>query len=545
MAQSGYWTEGKIVNGTNVGGGTFVPTATNNVSSAVNYVNSAPAGTNAGDFAGTGKYASGLQNIITSNSLANTSPIPVPNAPIPTNYNGTLIGGNVGVGLTNGTQTNQTNQPNQSNTTTQTTQQVQPTQTNQPKSFVDTIKEITGLYKAPVDTSSIYQQLQNETQIQAKQQAVNNLSAQLNAITAKSQADQLSVTGQGRGIPEAIIGGQQAQISKEAAIQALPIQAQLAYAQGNLQMAQENLNTLFKIRSEDAIAQTNQYNKLVDMSYDIFSKAEQRQIDSIKADRATNLSILNNATNNAQSIASNLFKSGNVSLASQITGLKQPDPASPTFQSDLQDYNASIARLTGQQTSSVGTTSSYIQGSNPVVDSWAERIQNGSAKITDIPASQASLRNQVTVALQAMGNNTEGKPTTTELGKSALTTAQSLYDKFNSGKGTSAVGKSGLLNSLGYGLIPGTDRANFVTDFNALKSQLSLEGVKYLKGQGQVSDSERALLARAVTKLDLSQSEDEFKTTLESIIKKLNGGVTNATTEGTLSSGVTYKVISQ
>lgn len=174
----------------------------------------------------------------------------------------------------------------------------------------------------------------------------------------------------------------------------------------------------------------------------------------------------------------------------------------------------------------------YVAGANPVVDSWAQRIQNGTAKITEIPASQAGLRNQVTVALQEMGNSPDGKPTTTELGKASLSTAKSLLAKFDSGKGTSAVGKSGVFDSFGYGLIPGTDRANFVTDFNSLKSQLSLEGVKYLKGQGQVSDAERALLAQAVTKLNLSQSEDEFKSTLQGIIDKLTGNIQDESAGG-------------
>lgn len=165
----------------------------------------------------------------------------------------------------------------------------------------------------------------------------------------------------------------------------------------------------------------------------------------------------------------------------------------------------------------------YNPGENPVVDSWAERIQNGTAKITEIPASQVALRNAVTVALQDMGNSPDGKPTTTELGKAALQTAKSLKAKFDSGTGTSAVGRSGVLGSFGYSLLPGTDRANFVTDFNSLKSQLALEGVKYLKGQGQVSDAERALLAQAVTKLNLAQSEAEFSTTLQGIIDKLEG----------------------
>ncbi|MEG7973033.1 hypothetical protein, partial [Listeria monocytogenes] len=89
--------------------------------------------------------------------------------------------------------------------------------------------------------------LESQNQIQAKQTAVNNYQTQLNNIVAKAQADVLSTQGQGRGIPEVIIGGQQAQINKEAAIQSLPIQALLSSAQGDLQTAQAHVDKLFQI----------------------------------------------------------------------------------------------------------------------------------------------------------------------------------------------------------------------------------------------------------------------------------------------------------
>lgn len=182
-------------------------------------------------------------------------------------------------------------------------------------------------------------------------------------------------------------------------------------------------------------------------------------------------------------------------------------------------------------TASGSGTGTYVAGANPVVDSWAERIQSGQNKITDIPASQAGLRNQVAVALNAMGNSPDGKPTTTELGKAALTSAKDLLEKFTdpNNPNNNAVGGSSLLNRIA---LPGTDRANFINDFNTLKAQLSLEGVKYLKGQGQVSDAERALLAQATSKLSLGQSEAEFKKTLDSIINKLNGTSESGTSDG-------------
>lgn len=162
----------------------------------------------------------------------------------------------------------------------------------------------------------------------------------------------------------------------------------------------------------------------------------------------------------------------------------------------------------------------YVAGANPTVDAWAQRIFDGTAKITDIPASDKGLRNAVTVAIQASGNDLAGKPTVTALGGQAKNAADALLKKLDNRTGTGAVGKTSLFN---FATIPGTDRSNFEIDFQNLKDMLSLDGVKYLKGQGAVSDAERALLASAVTKLNLAQSEDDFRSTLVGVINQLSG----------------------
>lgn len=135
---------------------------------------------------------------------------------------------------------------------------------------------------APPSNEKIYNKLYRETQIADKQQAVNDYSSQINTIVANRDANILRVEGQGRGIPEAIIGGQQAQLNKEAAIAALPVQAQLAAAQGNLQMAQSHLETMFKLRSADATAQYNHRTSALDSIYNFATKIEQSKIEDIK-----------------------------------------------------------------------------------------------------------------------------------------------------------------------------------------------------------------------------------------------------------------------
>jgi hypothetical protein len=114
--------------------------------------------------------------------------------------------------------------------------------------------------------------------------------------------------------------------------------------------------------------------------------------------------------------------------------------------------------------------------------------------------------------------------TTSELKTNALTSANALLEKFNAGRGTSAVGSSRLLYP--FGTIPGTNAKDFEIQYNNLKSLLSLDNIKLLKGQGAVSDSERQLLANASAKLDLAQSEPEFKSALTDIVKSLGGSGT-------------------
>ena len=115
---------------------------------------------------------------------------------------------------------------------------------------------------------------------------MNNYTAQINSIVAKRDADMLSLEGQGRGITETIIGGQQAQINREAAIRALPVQAQLAAAQGRLDQATEYLNTMFTIKKADADAKYNRSLKIIDTYFDYADKAEQRQFEEIKVKKA-------------------------------------------------------------------------------------------------------------------------------------------------------------------------------------------------------------------------------------------------------------------
>lgn len=68
--------------------------------------------------------------------------------------------------------------------------------------------------------------------------------------------------------------------------------------------------------------------------------------------------------------------------------------------------------------------------------------------------------------------------------------------------------------------------------YDQLKSQLSLENIKYLKGTGQISDREGMILERASTVLRPSMSENEFRNELLNVKGALSGKVRVVSPEG-------------
>lgn len=140
--------------------------------------------------------------------------------------------------------------------------------------------------------------------------------------------------------------------------------------------------------------------------------------------------------------------------------------------------------------------------------------------------SEIAARNAATAQATSKGS---------DLKSQGLTSAQQLLSSLASGQGGSAIGGSFLnrLGSIGDVLSKGTGRADFVTNYDNLKALLSLDNVKYLKGQGQVSDAERALLEKASSQLSRNQSPDQFKSTLRDIVKGFGGNPNALNVSGT------------
>lgn len=180
-------------------------------------------------------------------------PIPLPNKPIPTNPSGNVAQGNAQLGLKQNPTTGAWETPTPTPTPDQTFKQK-----------LDEYMNKVGEQPKAGSQVDAYKTSLQETGVDQFQQQKNDITGEINTIQANAEAAKLALVGQGRGIPEYIIGGQTAQIDREAAIKAIPLQVKLSLAQGNLQIAQDRLDTLFKLRSED-IKNDYDYSK---MKYD-------------------------------------------------------------------------------------------------------------------------------------------------------------------------------------------------------------------------------------------------------------------------------------
>lgn len=140
-----------------------------------------------------------------------------------------------------------------------------------------------------------------------------------------------------------------------------------------------------------------------------------------------------------------------------------------------------------------------------------------------------------------LSNNSPSKPT--EMGIEAGQKASEILNEFNKGEGRLAVGGSRMPFGWIAGMIPGTESSDFTKKVDTLKSKLSLDAAKYLKGSGQVSDAERKMLSEAVSNLSLSQSEGEFAKSLQEIIDRLNPkNRQDQVTSGETSNGIKFTI---
>jgi hypothetical protein len=101
-----------------------------------------------------------------------------------------------------------------------------------------------------------------------------------------------------------------------------------------------------------------------------------------------------------------------------------------------------------------------------------------------------------------------------------------FLDKLKTHPGLSPmVGGKGISTGFMGIAVPGTDAANFNADLKRVQGQNFLTAFQQLKGAGQITEIEGAKAAQAISSMSTSQSEEEFKKSLDELQGVLRTGM--------------------
>ena len=340
------------------------------------------------------------------------------------------------------------------------------------------------------------------------QEEVNRYQNQINVITGKRDSQILGLEDQGRGISETIIGGQQARISREAAIMAIPLQAQLAAAQGNLEVAATLMGQLFTAKSAD-IAQNAQFRQNVGNALLNYSNTQQANLLTAKmadiSDKAAreqaDLSFLRQNVDSAIKSGATAAEIGNLSSDSLTTAQKV------ALSQDIQARNARTQIGLSNEAQRASIANTYDQ----------------------IAARGAALRQAQT---NATTEQSKAQIKATADTEQALRIKQ-LANELLTTKGFSAaigVGfKKSIIGSLPFvsgDAVSGTNRADFEAKANRLANLLTLDNLKLMSGV--LTDRDIQLLATAGSNLgQFNLSETAYKAEINRVVGLMDRTISN------------------
>lgn len=196
------------------------------------------------------------------------------------------------------------------------------------KIYEDYNKSLTGAQEDMTTGADVQRKLEKETQIKQLRQEESDYASQLNTITATRDAQVLSLEDTGRGQTAGFIGGEQARINREAAIKALPVQAQLAAAQNKVQLAQDHINTWGSILMQDAQNKYNFKKEQFGALKDYLTDVEKMRLNKLEKENDRKYAEKQNNIQQLTAIMSDAAANGQGSLISQIKTLN-PETLTP------------------------------------------------------------------------------------------------------------------------------------------------------------------------------------------------------------------------
>lgn len=249
------------------------------------------------------------------------------------------------------------------------------------KIYEDYNKSLTDAQDNMTTAADVQKKLERETQIKQLRQEEADYASQINTITANRDAAVLSLEGQGRGQTEGFIGGEQARINREAAIKALPIQAQLAAAQNKVQLAQDHINTWGAILMQDAQNKYNFKKEQFTALKDYLTDVEKMRLSKLEKENDRKYQEAQDLIKAKTSAISNALGQGapaSVVSAIKLAGsLEQVVTATGKYNADLLAQEAQRASIEASRTSTAKNKAEIA-----VAEAKAKQIQDAVASGT-------------------------------------------------------------------------------------------------------------------------------------------------------------------
>lgn len=398
------------------------------------------------------RKASGISRNITSDALQSREPLNLPEAPeaedlspLTNGINSTLASAMGGF-----------YDPQKGFVPPTTTEATTQTQPNSATELFNTYLQSNEQAKADMPSQeAMTREMQKE--LKPKEDLVNSLQNQITQITNTRDAKQLSLEGQGRGITDVIIGGQQAKIGREAAIQALPLQSQLAAAQGDLESARSYLGQLYTARTQDAQNEYNYRTALNASVYGFLNAQEQRQIDAKNKELDRSYSEQQNNIAFQRQLGLQALEFGQNSL---ISGISSVDPSSPTFEQDIAAFTSQLRKPVAAPTATsvsaptIKTINGVDMQWDPTTGTWINPTTGENATPRDLRLIDTSRQIDIIDEI-ANSNAIDSVVGTTIFGRAAGSTGGVIGRFLAGATAGGAVGAAAGAPFAGVGAIPG------------------------------------------------------------------------------------------
>ena len=352
------------------------------------------------------------------------------------------------------------------------------------------LKDFLGDVTPPESTADAFLEAQQSSDIIARQQKASQINAQINNIIAQGRQAQLQLESDasGKNVTTAFLGRQQQEINRQVAIQVLPLQMVAEIANNNLIAAQSNLETIFKLRSDDAKNKNDFNNNLARIVFDVASKEQQNIIDASVRQDNRDFQILQANISNARNVANSILAS-EPELSAEMAKI---DWTSPNAQQDFASLQSQVSK-------------------DPmlVLDRKVKEAQ-----LRELQVETAQIGQPSKAELKAIAEATKQAELSLPVARAKVESIDNLlvHDGLNTSVGTSTLsrrffGLGGLADKL-----TGASQS-FAGEVHRLVSGLSLDSLISAKARGAtfgaLSDRELTVLSNAATAINDWEIKDK------------------------------------